>query len=290
MEPLAANPVGRWRYPRLSVRTMIALVLITGAGVGWLIRSARIQREAVAALQKNGGAVNYNWEVIDGKPIPGGKPPVPRWLVDLVGIDYFGHVTDVTLMWTTSVPPDARIAPLEQLTRLEGVHVFAPFGDAELARLEGLKNLSALTLGGADVTDLGLRHLKGLHSLSVLSLVGTEITDAGLARLGGLTSIHYLDVGRTQVTDAGLPHLKGLADLSFLDLYDTRVTDRGLAHLKGLSNLTFLRLESTRISDAGLAHLKGHAKLSRLDLRHTQVTADGVNDLKHALPRLTVRY
>jgi hypothetical protein len=92
MESLSASPVGRWRNPRLIVRTMIALVLITGAGVGWLIRSARIQRETVLALQKNGGAVNYNWEVIDGKPIPDGKPPVPRWLVDLVGIDYFGHV------------------------------------------------------------------------------------------------------------------------------------------------------------------------------------------------------
>ena len=91
---------------------------------------------------------NYNWQVIDGKPIRGGKPPVPRWLLDHIGIDYFGHVTDVTLMGTTSVPPETRIAPLEHLTRVQGVHVFAPFGDAELVHLHGLKNLATLNIGG----------------------------------------------------------------------------------------------------------------------------------------------
>ena len=88
MEQLAANPACRRRYPRLSVRTLIVLVLITGGGLGWLIRSARIQREAVAELQRNGDAANYNWQAEGGIPIRGGKPPLPRWLVDFVGIDY----------------------------------------------------------------------------------------------------------------------------------------------------------------------------------------------------------
>jgi Leucine-rich repeat (LRR) protein len=287
----AAPERSAWRkHLRISMRGLIVLVLVIGGGLGWLIRSARIQREAVAELQKNGDAANYNWQVIDGKPIRGGKPPLPRLLVDFIGIDYVCHVTDVTLMGPTSVPPSARIAPLEHLTRVQGVHVWAPFGDAELARLEGLKDLATLNIGGTNITDAGLAHLNSFPRLTILSLVGTKITDAGLVRLGGLTSLDYLDLGRTQVTDTGLPHLKGLANLSWLDLYETRVTDAGLAHLKDLTNLAFLRFERTRVSDAGLVHLKGLTKLTRLDLRHTQVTAAGVNDLKQALPRLTVTY
>ena len=48
------------RFLRVSVRGLIVLVLVTGAGVGWLVRSARIQREAVAAIRKAGGGVSYD--------------------------------------------------------------------------------------------------------------------------------------------------------------------------------------------------------------------------------------
>ena len=43
-----------WNYLRFSIRGLIVLVLFTGGGLGWLIRGARIQREAVAALEKCG--------------------------------------------------------------------------------------------------------------------------------------------------------------------------------------------------------------------------------------------
>jgi internalin A len=37
------------------VRGLILLVLVVGVWLGWIIRSARIQREAVAAIQRAGG-------------------------------------------------------------------------------------------------------------------------------------------------------------------------------------------------------------------------------------------
>ena len=53
----------RWRkYLRFSMRGLIVLVLLTGGGLGWLIRGARIQREAVAALEKCGCAATYDWQ------------------------------------------------------------------------------------------------------------------------------------------------------------------------------------------------------------------------------------
>ena len=69
---ISAVPVGRpWRrFLRVSVRGLIVLVLVTCAWLGWIVRSARIQREAVAAITETGGEVNYNWEWKDGVPAP----------------------------------------------------------------------------------------------------------------------------------------------------------------------------------------------------------------------------
>jgi hypothetical protein len=68
-----------------------------------MVRSARIQREAVTAIQDAGGSVSYDWQWIPGDhwgssvSPPGGKPWAPQWLVNLIGVDYFGHVTLVVL-------------------------------------------------------------------------------------------------------------------------------------------------------------------------------------------------
>ena len=55
-----ARPKARgWpRSLRLSLRGMMVLVLVVGGWLGWLIRSAKIQHEAVAAIQRGGGTSN----------------------------------------------------------------------------------------------------------------------------------------------------------------------------------------------------------------------------------------
>ena len=50
------------RFLRFSVRGMIVLVLVIGGWLGWIVRSARIQRDAVAAIQRTGGSVQYHLE------------------------------------------------------------------------------------------------------------------------------------------------------------------------------------------------------------------------------------
>jgi hypothetical protein len=63
---------GPWRrFLRFSVRGLIVLVLVIGAAIGWLVRSAHIQRDAVAAIRAAGGAVKYDWEWTNGKATPG---------------------------------------------------------------------------------------------------------------------------------------------------------------------------------------------------------------------------
>ena len=93
-----ANPASRpWRrFPRFSVQGMIVLVLAIGIWLGWLVRSARFQHEAVAAIRKAGGDVSYDWQWKDGSPIAGGQPFYPLWLVNNVGVDYFSSVVAVS--------------------------------------------------------------------------------------------------------------------------------------------------------------------------------------------------
>jgi internalin A len=259
-----ASPVARpWRrFLRFSVRGMIALVLLVAGWLGWIVHSARIQREAVAAIQSGGGNVAYDWQWKNSSPVQGAKPWGPRWLMDMFGVDYFGHVIFVVTPGTS----DGVLLQVEQLAQVQDLVILNPekITDASLIHLKGLTRLRALVLGGAQVTDAGINHLKGL------------------------TDLEILDLGSTQVTDAGLSHFEGLTKLSLLSLMDTQVTDAGLAHLKGLTNLTELTLLHTNVTDAGLAQLKGLTKLTVLDVEDTSVTNAGAEKLKHALPNLKI--
>jgi internalin A len=218
---------------------MIVVVLVIGGWLGSLVRSARVQREAVAAIEvADGCGVLYDWQWSNGKSIPGGKPWAPRWLVDFMGVDYFSNVTSVCIQ-STSAESEAAIVQVGRLNRVHSMDLFqSSLSDAGLAHLRGLSTLSELNLGGTQVTDAGLANLEGLTNLSVLNLSFTDVTDAGLAHLKGLTNLTSLDVEGCKVTDAGLAHLKGLMNMSFLHVTRTRVTDAGIEELKqALPNL-----------------------------------------------------
>jgi hypothetical protein len=184
---MPAGPVSRpWRGSlRFSVRGLIVLVIVVGAGLGWIVRQAHVQRDAVAAIEEAGGSVRYDWEWSNGKSSPGGKPWAPRWLVNLIGVDYFGHVTAVVSHHMSAATSDAVTAQVGRLTRVQ-----------------------SLNLHDSSISDSGLMHLKVLTNLTVLLLYRTQVSDAGLVHLKGLTNLSYLQLDGTQVTDAGVKELK----------------------------------------------------------------------------------
>ena len=96
-------------------------------------------------LREAGGSVSYDWEWTNGNYVPGGKVWAPNWLVDLLGVDYFGHVTRVGLLGINATNPV--IAQVECLTQLEEVSLsISGISDTEMAHLKGLTNLSSLDL------------------------------------------------------------------------------------------------------------------------------------------------
>jgi Leucine-rich repeat (LRR) protein len=145
------------------------------------VQRARIQREAVAAIEKSQGRVLYDWDWTDGDLILRGKPSAPRWLVDLIGVDFFGRVTDVRL---AQIEADEVIVQVGRLTQLKQLTVSAKtFSDAGLVHLTGLANLSGLDLSGTNVSDAGLTRLKGLTKLKLLLLRRTQVTGVGIKEL-----------------------------------------------------------------------------------------------------------
>jgi hypothetical protein len=173
----------RRRYLRVSLRSLVVLILVIGGYLGWIVHTARVQRDAVAAIRKLEGTVRYDWERKDGLNRPNGKPWWPKWLVDSFGVDYFGHVTQVRVVAVHELS-EAELIHISHLTQLEELDLHrSPVTDARLAHLEGLTDLQSLILFHTPISDAGLVHLRKLTRLRTLSIEDTKVTDAGAREL-----------------------------------------------------------------------------------------------------------
>jgi internalin A len=309
-----------WRISRLrlSLRALMIIVLALGCGLGWVVRRAHVQRDAVAAIERCGGRVWYDWEVrrsrvqADGEYIGGisRKKSVsrwPKWLVDRLGPDYFGDVVQVQvggkdpdavmtrvaklsrleqLNFTLDVPvSDAGIKSVRELTALKSFGVPIRGGKltgASLENLKGLTELREILLTSVPVmNDADLVHLKGLAGLQHLQLSASPknvITDAGLANIEDMVDMRQLTMTRAQVTSAGLNHLRGMTRLHDLKIPASRVDD--LAPIRHLTGLKFIHLSNTPITDAGLAPVAGFTSLTDLFLVDTPITDAGLKHLR----------
>ncbi|MCE9545195.1 MAG: hypothetical protein K8T25_06725 [Planctomycetia bacterium] len=222
------NPKCRWY--QFSLRTLFIVtalaVVLFSLLAGWS-HNARQQQSAVSALMQTRGLLHYDFVDVGSD----GPCYIPKWLVNAIGVEYFGTVVGADFSFTLMT--DVRLKPIENLTQLR-----------------------SLSLMGTLVTDAGLEHLKGLTLLQGLNLMQTQVTDAGLVHLKGLAALQSLNLADTQVTDAGLEHLKDLTVLQGINLEMTQVTDAGLVHLQGLTSLKSLRLSDTKVTAAGVARLQ----------------------------------
>ena len=273
MEPSLSRPLW-WRRVRFSVRALMVLVLVVGAGLGWFIRHAAVQRDAVKAIVAAGGNVRYDFQQ---KPAPGrsgGTSPGPKWLVGLLGVDFFADVTSVSI---PGPQLDAILAHVGRLRRLERLDAPATrVTDAGLAQLSGLSKLRILSCSGTlGLTDAGLAHLSGLERLESLSIYGpTRIEGAGVTHLASLARLRFLAI-RIE-SEAGLPSLSRLIELRRLFIDMPNVTDAALAQLSRLTWLEELAFGGETGSDAGMAHLTSLTNLNMLQVYGPWFTGNGL--------------
>ena len=295
------------RFPplRLSVRLLMATILLLAIVLGWIVDCARIQREAVAAVRRAGGSVAYDCEV-DKDGMPRTKPLPLKWLIDSLGIDY---VSNVAMASFGGNADDAVLVQVGRLNHLERLGLSNNRGvtDAGLAHLKGLTRLRSLDLMGTSVKGPGLAQLHALRRLESLDLQTLPLSDADLAPLADLTALKRLLI-TASITDAGMVHLKPLTNLEFLALRMVPISTAGLAPLAGmtqlktliltetridslvpikdLTSLVDLRLVGTSIDDRGLAPVEGFRSLTSLTLSRTRVTDQGLIHLR-GLSKLT---
>ncbi|MGO9465031.1 MAG: hypothetical protein ACLQVF_12870, partial [Isosphaeraceae bacterium] len=215
----------------------------------------------------------YDIERRNAGPSPYDRPWTPmrlldgklwgtKWLIDHLGIDYFGSVVSVDLTRSRAKSQDRA-------------------NDATLALVCQLGRLESLGLTGTAVTDAGLVYLKGLTSLRNLELGGTQITDAGLDHLKDLTSLVLLNLSSTKVNDAGVIELERVASLPRPGVTDS--SERAFQRAMLGASVRVIREEDTGLFDVLSAALEDldfalsrRFRLSCLLLsRRVQVMADG---------------
>jgi hypothetical protein len=299
-----ANPGSRpwWSYVSLSVRGLIALVIVIAAALACIAIPANRQRNAVRRIEESGGKVWYNSDPAAPILVVNGRtrlPPAgwtarlasaitvsrewvasvvsrqpPDWLVASVGIDNFQNVVSVAL---THRATDADLVEIARFPRVERVDIHgAPVSATGLARLRVLPRLETLIVVRTQLDEPALAIIGAMKSLRVLSLAGTELSDQSLSHLANLTSLEDLDLASTKVSDRGLAFLEKLTGLQALNLSRTAITDRGLVHIERLTGLRELALDRTGITDPGMKSLKGLTSLVELTLDRTNVGDAGL--------------
>ncbi len=177
----------RWRF-QYSIRSLLVLMVAVAAAFGRLeteMKAARRQRETVEWIEKTGGSVRNDYQLVSFGVLTNGKPPGPAWLRKLVGDDLLVNVRGVWL--TGPERGDAGLEHLKGLTQLIWLYVCGPVADGEWVQLKALPRLQYLGVcrqgGDIPISDAGLNHLKELTHLRILDLNLAGLTDAGVQDL-----------------------------------------------------------------------------------------------------------
>jgi hypothetical protein len=152
--PTPAEPKRKRRWYQYSLRTFFVMMTAVCIWLGWLTNQARQQRAAVAWVEEMGGSVYYDYEWVDGRFIGEAELPGPKWLREMLGIDFMADVVSVQMSYATA---------------------------SELAALAGLKNVQVLHLVGMPVSDM--KPVFELNNLQWLDLGGTQVSEEQVTRL-----------------------------------------------------------------------------------------------------------
>jgi hypothetical protein len=232
----------RRRWFRFSLRSMLVAVTLLCVWLGVIANRANQQRRAVERLTSHNGdgawwSLSYDYQTDEhgstALPVnaPRPSPPGPKWLRELIGIDYF----------VTFVGADMYVKSA---------------GDDSIAALEDFPQLCSLDVHGPGVTDSVFARLSKLTQLRYLCLYDNSITESGWESVGRFIHLKRLVLGGSNVTDSALERIAALDDLDELRMVDCPITDVEIQHIKKLRRLKFLDIRGTGVTDAGVEDLK----------------------------------
>jgi len=258
----------RWFQYRL--RTLLALALLTSAGLGlWsrYVQSFRSQAEAAGQLREVGATI-------------GTRVGAPAWMCWMFGGDRFQNVVTVDLEHQKFKAQD--LEPLRCLPHLERLYLAASsVDDAGLAHVRGLKKIRRMSLWKTNVTDDGMANLAGLTSMEVLDIHYTDLSDECLVHLTGMSRLERL-IFNFALTDNGLQRLTALPNVRIEPYFWLRcvdVTGEGMRLLAHFPNIDDLTINSSLLTDVDLEPLTRMPQLRELRLLAPRITNAGLKPL-----------
>jgi hypothetical protein len=246
---------------RIGLRGLMVLVLIIGGVLGWKARRARLQRHAVAEVQRLGGYEREFRQSVE--------------LDQLACLDGIEHVESLTLVIKRLDP--AGLARLVKLNRLKSLTLYCdqldPKRTGQLGRLTELEYLRTDVPSDND----NLAFLARLPKLRHFVSYQKKIDDSGLAWIARCERLEEVEIIAPRITDAGLKHLANMKLLKGLQvLAASQITDVGLAYLGSLTNLTRIDIRGMPVTDAGLAHLSKLPHLKYLSVSPGTLDEDAI--------------
>lgn len=226
---------GRPRPLQFSLKSLLAFTVIASLALAAFVSGPLKEHRLAERAVACGGRVQYSTRA-------------PGWAVDLLGEvsrHWFDHVTELQLF-------DA--------------------SDADIPRLRSLEHLERLGLGGAGLTDRGLRQLAPMNRLKSLELhFLPSVSDEGLQCLPELTSVEELWLGGLRFGDRDLEQVGRMLQLRKLSLYFTSITDSGIAVIQDLTNLEELNLNSTSTPKLTASSFRSIGRLKKLTVLRAHI-------------------
>jgi hypothetical protein len=189
---------------RLRFTLRLALVAMTVLCIGLAIwtQRAREQRRIVRHIDERIGSVGYNFERVPPTRTGDAQSPVPKWLLDRLGVDFFHSVTQAHVRGEVDLAEVSRLTSLRELTIWK--HDLTDEQFAHVARLRDLQMLivqsdmhASLPGDYPDTTQIGdasLAVVADLPRLERAYLDGTHFSGRGLARLAQSRSLRNVSV------------------------------------------------------------------------------------------------
>lgn len=247
----------RFSVLRISIRTVLIFQAVACVWLAFVTNAARSQKLAVDRIKELGGEVAFHYQLdsmMNWRTTP--KPPLPAWLIDLIGEDYLRRISVVNLDDRSDPQNDdlrvfTRTADLRQLTLCNRKRIT----DDGLAHLAQLSRLEVLALDGTNIQGNGLQHIVNMKRLKGLALHNTPLTDDGMQYIGKLDGLEWLVLNNTNITDDGLLAIESLNCLESLQIRETAITDDGLKVLSKMKSLKSVLL-GDKVSRKGESWLK----------------------------------
>jgi internalin A len=284
---------------QLSLRSVLALMLLIGVALVVPRQRSYFQRRAVRTLTEKGVTLFQERNVPQAFWSRVVFGPLDHDDVSVINIEGIS-LSSPDVEYLTAFPQLSRVIlnkcgdtgqilrRIHTLPALEHLYIEGmPLSNEDVQFIAQMRQLRTLSLIDVSCSDVNFSLLGQLPELNILNMSGTAIDDRVLACASDWTSIRYLTLMRTIVSDDGIQAVGTLVQLESLAIRESEITGN-LSAIARLRQLRYLDLSKSNIDDTGLRKLESISTLRVLRLNGTPISSAGVARLRRALPTCEV--